>query len=119
MLRLRARHRALATTREAWTKGQFVEALGAHGVDRLVADFVWDALLPFYHASLVPYPDDSIDDLLKIDPEDMEDIAAAFWAGAELPVPSATHPTTIPGRLTVTGFAQWLDAQARDAGLTG
>jgi len=75
--------------------------------------------LPFYHAPLVPYPDDRVDDLLKIDPDDIEDIVAAFWAGADLPVPSAQHPVIIPRCLTVRELAQWLDDQAREAGLTG
>jgi hypothetical protein len=69
--------RALLQRRPNPTKSEFISLL-APICDAVVADFLWEELLPYFKPILTPHPDDDMVADLPIDPEEPADLTAAF-----------------------------------------
>lgn len=74
----RRRQRRLAATRSPIDAREFAERLSAAGVEQPVSQFVWDEFQPYYFAPLTPYPEDRPISELRIDADDLSDIAMKF-----------------------------------------
>jgi hypothetical protein len=57
---------------------EFVQEMTRSGVPADLAEFVWDRLLVYYTQSLRPHPSDRINTDLKIDPDDLSEIAIDY-----------------------------------------
>ena len=97
-MRERRRQRELAATRSPLTDVEFVGLLADSGIEELLATFLWDELKPYYFAPLSPHPSDRIYGGMKIDPDDISDIALRYerhfgvWLG-EVPIDCVADPT--------------------------
>lgn len=86
----------------------------ANGITEPVAEFVWDALGPYYgEGDILPHPDDDLTDDANIDPEDVEDIVADFFRRFSLPEPTKQQPEVIPASMSLLNFAHYLDGRLR------
>ncbi len=96
--RERRRQRALAVTRLPLTEAEFSARLLGYGVATDLAAFIWEELQPYYFAPLTPHPSDRIYGDMKIDPDDISDIAVRYekrfgvWLG-EVTLACPADPT--------------------------
>lgn len=87
-----------------------IDEMVASGIAEPVAEFLWDAISPYYgEGDILPHPDDDLEKDAGIDPEDIESIVADFFEIFALPEPTARSPETIPSSLSIAGFARYLD----------
>jgi hypothetical protein len=107
----RRRHRRMAAERGVLTESDFISRLVASGIREDTAKFVWDEAAVYYFEPLKPDPGDRWEGLMKIDPEDLEDVTAKFWKQQGWAEPSPKDPVILPSDPTLLEYAQWLDAQ--------
>lgn len=94
------RQRQIATTRAPLSQEHFIDLLTAEGIERRLAAFLWAELTPHYVSSLTPYPSDRLCGDLKIDPDDINDIAPNYeerfgaWLG-EVPIDCPDDPSIV------------------------
>lgn len=102
--------RRLAAKRDGMAPWAMIDGLVASGIAESVAEFLWNAISPYYgEGDILPHPDDDLEKDASIDPEDIEDIVADFFEIFALPEPTANSPETIPLPLSIAGFACYLD----------
>jgi len=74
-----------------------------NGVSRELADFLWAKLQPYYFKALTPHPSDRIDSHLRIDPDDISEIAVDYEKKFE--VRFNKNPIDCPSDPTIAEFA--------------
>ncbi|WP_143066725.1 hypothetical protein [Sphingobium sp. YR768] len=63
-----------------------IDGLVASGIAEPVAEFLWDAISPYYgEGDILPHPDDDLATDAGIDSEDIEDMVADFFRLFALP----------------------------------
>ncbi|MBR0553828.1 hypothetical protein [Stakelama marina] len=77
-LRERRRQQFLAMKRKPLSEHDFCALMVCKDVRPAVASFLWNAFLPYYFRPLTPYPDDRVYGDMKIDPDDVSDIAVRY-----------------------------------------
>jgi len=110
----RRRHRSIARTRPPVDPSTFIQLLLDRGVQRDTAKFLNEKMRPYYHPPLTPHPDDRTSSTLRIDPEDLGDMAEDFCQDFEVPKPPQGRSVTMPDDPSLTELAVWLDTY-RDA----
>ncbi|PSO11183.1 hypothetical protein FB595_10157 [Sphingobium sp. AEW010] len=84
------------------------------GVGEPVAEFIWDALSPYYgDGDNLPHPNDDLIEDAGIDPEDLEDIVAKFFQEGGLSEPTASNPEHIPQDMSICDFGHYLMSCAK------
>ncbi len=110
----RKRQRGLGERRSPLTKNDFISAMMKQGIRSSTAEFVWDQASSYYFAPLAPDPSDRWEGTMKIDPGDLEDLAANFWSLMKHPMPKNDDPVILPKDPSLLELASWLDSQGRD-----
>jgi hypothetical protein len=103
----------MAAEREALSESEFVAQMEAAGVRGDTADFIWTNAVHYYSEPLKPDPNDRWETTMRIDEEELEDIAGNFWHEQGWPEPSPKEPVALPSDPTLLEFALWLDEQRR------
>jgi hypothetical protein len=102
--------RRLAAKRDGMAPWAMIDGLVASGIAEPVAEFLWDAISPYYgEGDILPHPDDDLATEAGIDSEDVEDMVADFFRLFAMPEPTAQSPETIPSPLSIAGFARYLN----------
>ena len=83
----------------------------AAGVWNDTAKFVWQEARDYYFEPLQPDPLDRWEGMLRIDPDDLEDVTARFWKLQGWAEPSPSDPVVLPADPTLLEYAVWLDSQ--------
>lgn len=109
------RQSRLARSRPPIEPDEFIARLARGGVSEPTAAFVLESFAPYYQSRLTPEPDDHVTSTMRIDPEDMEDIAAAYWERFDIPPPSSADPVLLPDDPSLVAFGLWLDRHAEAA----
>jgi hypothetical protein len=81
----------------------------AAGVRDETAKFVWQEAVFYYSKPLQPDPADRWQGMMRIDPEDLEDITARFWKQQGWAEPSPSNPAVLPADPMLLEYALWLD----------
>ena len=105
--RLHARQRSVVGDRP---NGDLAKSLIAQGVKREVSCCVVEILRGYHAADVVPHPDDSLWDFMRIDAEELEFITGDALRRLRLPL-SDNDLDAAP--VTVADFAMWLDRHHR------
>ncbi|WP_311268361.1 hypothetical protein [Sphingobium sp. WCS2017Hpa-17] len=106
--------RDLAAKRDGVPPATLIDLIIADGVAEPVAEFVWDALGPYYgEGDILPHPDDGLTEDANIDPEDVEDMVANFFRQFSLPEPTPQHPEFVPASMSISTLAHYLDERLR------
>ena len=104
----------LAAKRDGIAPAALIDLMIAAGIAEPVAEFVWDALGPYYgEGDTLPHLADDLTDDANIDPEDVEDMVADFFRRFALPEPTNQQPELVPASMTIASFAHYLDERLR------
>jgi len=112
-LSLWMRHRSLAAAQGGWSGEDFDRAMAERGVAPDVSAAVRDELASYYMAGLAPRPDDDLDGVLRMDPEDLGDIVERLFDRLTLPLPDQQR--MLPAMRTVSDLTDYIDRQPRSA----
>lgn len=104
----------LTAKRDGIAPAALIDWLIADGIAEPVAEFVWDAIGPYYgEGDVPPHPADDLTDDANIDPQDVEDMVADFFRRFALQEPTVLEPEIVPISMSIATFAHYLDGRLR------
>ncbi|HEY0626005.1 MAG TPA: hypothetical protein VGD10_04655 [Allosphingosinicella sp.] len=104
------------------SRSEFIQAMSSAGVSQDTAEFLHDEIVSYYFPPLTPQPNDRLASEMRIDPEDVEDLALSYCEKLSVPEPSAEHPAVLPQDPSLEELGVWLDqfrAKQRNAKAAG
>lgn len=99
----------MAKSRNPMDRLAFLSAFQRVGISHETGEFLLEQMRPYYFDPLTPRPEDRVETTMRIDPDDIADLAILYCERFSVPLPDRTVPQTLPRNPSWEELGLWLE----------